>query len=147
MRIWTIHPSYLDAKGLVAVWREALLAQKVLRGLTTGYRHHPQLVRFRAQPDPLAAIATYLAGVAEEAHTRGYRFDTSKIGERRTATDRVIEETDGQLRYEWQHLLAKLQHRDPPRHRRWKDFPLPRPHPLFTIVAGEVQDWERRQGG
>jgi hypothetical protein len=27
MRIWTVHPRYLDPKGLVAAWREALLAQ------------------------------------------------------------------------------------------------------------------------
>lgn len=32
MRLWTLHPKYLDTKGLVALWREALLAQKVLQG-------------------------------------------------------------------------------------------------------------------
>ncbi|HKX52383.1 MAG TPA: pyrimidine dimer DNA glycosylase/endonuclease V [Nitrosospira sp.] len=37
MRLWTLHPRYLDTKGLVAAWREALLAQKVLSGLTSGY--------------------------------------------------------------------------------------------------------------
>lgn len=37
MRIWSLHPSYLDAKGLVALWRETLLAQKVLLGATVGY--------------------------------------------------------------------------------------------------------------
>jgi len=31
MRLWTIHPKYLDRQGLLALWREALLAQKVLR--------------------------------------------------------------------------------------------------------------------
>jgi hypothetical protein len=36
MRLWTLHPKYLDARGLVALWREALLAQKVLRGATRG---------------------------------------------------------------------------------------------------------------
>ena len=52
MRLWTLHPRYLDARGLVALWREALLAQKVLRGKTRGYRAHPQLQRFREQADP-----------------------------------------------------------------------------------------------
>ncbi|MDI3502728.1 MAG: hypothetical protein PWR13_285 [Archaeoglobi archaeon] len=28
MRLWSIHSKYLDAKGLVAVWREGLLAKK-----------------------------------------------------------------------------------------------------------------------
>lgn len=44
MRLWSLHPSLLDRAALIAGWREALLAQKVLRGQTTGYRHHPQLV-------------------------------------------------------------------------------------------------------
>ncbi len=34
MRLWTLHPKYLDPRGLVALWREALFAQAVLRGWT-----------------------------------------------------------------------------------------------------------------
>nr|WP_253280607.1 pyrimidine dimer DNA glycosylase/endonuclease V [Arcanobacterium phocae] len=49
MRLWSIRPSQLDRAALIAGWREGLLAQKVLAGLTKGYRHHPQLERFRAQ--------------------------------------------------------------------------------------------------
>ena len=79
MRLWTIHPRYLDAMGLVAAWREALLAQKVLAGETRGYRHHPQLARFQAERDPLAAIGAFLAGLAGEAKIRGYSFDATKI--------------------------------------------------------------------
>ena len=79
MRLWTLHPRCLDAKGLVALWREALLAQKVLLGGTRGYRNHPQLARFREQPDPVAAIGAYLLAAWEEATARGYRFDGSKI--------------------------------------------------------------------
>ena len=56
MRLWSIHPRSLDARGLVALWREGLLARKVLRGRTRGYRHHPQLQRFRDLRDPVAAI-------------------------------------------------------------------------------------------
>ena len=66
MRLWTLHPKYLDAKGLVALWREALLAQKVLRGATKGYRHHPQLLRFSNSKNPPAALAAYLKAVHEE---------------------------------------------------------------------------------
>jgi hypothetical protein len=32
MRLWTLHPQYLDPRGLVALWRVALLAQQVLLG-------------------------------------------------------------------------------------------------------------------
>jgi hypothetical protein len=80
MRLWTIHPKHLDAKGLVVLWREALLAQKVLQGRTRGYRHHPQLFRFQALRNPAAALASYLAVVHEESVRRGYHFDRKKSG-------------------------------------------------------------------
>jgi len=59
VRIWSLHPCLLDRRALVACWRETLLAQKVLRGLTRGYTNHPQLIRFRAHPQPLEAGAAY----------------------------------------------------------------------------------------
>ena len=141
MRLWTVHPRYLDSKGLVAAWREALLAQKVLAGATTGYRHHPQLARFRAQTDPLAAIATFLADIADEAHRRGYRFDATKISRRRFAGQ--IPETSGQLLYEWRHLKTKLRARAPQMSRQFRSITLPEAHPLFKIVPGELRDWEK----
>ena len=142
MRLWTIHPSYLDAKGLVAAWREALLAQKVLAGGTKGYRHHPQLARFQAQADPLAAIATFLAGLAAEAQERGYHFDAGKISRQRFKGR--IAETDGQLLYEWEHLRAKLRVRAPQVELRFREVAVPEPHPLFRIVPGAVQEWEKK---
>ena len=145
MRIWTVHPQYLDRQGLTAVWREALLAQAVLLGQTHGYRHHPQLVRFRKQRDPVAAIATYLAAVQNEATQRGYQFDARKINPRRTRIR--IAETRGQLLYEWQHLKAKLQKRSPAAFATCAKIKTPRPHPLFRIAAGPVQDWEKQSPG
>ncbi len=141
MRIWTVHPKYLDPRGLAALWREALLAQKVLRGETRGYKAHPQLIRFRAQPEPAASIAGYLRGVFEEAMARGYRFDRTRIGG--SFTDRKIVETEGQLLYEWKHLKSKLRARNPDWLSRIAQFTSPEPHPLFTIVPGAVQEWER----
>lgn len=142
MRLWTLHPRYLDPKGLVAAWREALLAQKVLAGATRGYRHHPQLVRFQAQEDPLGAIAGFLADVAAEARRRGYNFDEDKILRRRHKGK--IPETNGQLLYEWCHLKAKLRVRAPQLASKYRNLALPEPHPLFRIVPGDVRDWERR---
>jgi hypothetical protein len=141
MRLWTVHPKHLDARGLVALWREALLAQAVLRGQTRGYRHHPQLVRFRAAPDPLAAITAYLHAVADETAARGYRFDRRRI--HAPATALTMEETQGQLDHEWAHLLRKLQVRDPPRHRALRALDTAEPHPCFRIVPGRVRDWEK----
>jgi Pyrimidine dimer DNA glycosylase len=132
MRLWTVHPRYLDAKGLVAAWREALLAQKVLAGATRGYRHHPQLLRFQTQSNPLAVVGAFLAGLAEEAKVRGYRFDSTKI------------QTRGQLLYEWGHLKAKLRTRAPQIARQWRSVKSPEPYPLFRIVPGEVRSWEKR---
>ena len=141
MRLWTLHPRYLDSKGLVAAWREALLAQKVLAGATKGYRHHPQLIRFQAQPTPLTAIATFLAALAAEARRRGYNFDSRKILRRKSR--RKIPETKGQLWFEWQHLNAKLRVRAPSLAREHRGVARPAPHPLFRIVAGRVRAWEK----
>jgi hypothetical protein len=111
MRLWSVHPKYLDTRGLVALWREGLLAQAVLRGRTNGYRHHPQLQRFRAQPSPLGAIADYLRSVHAEAVKRGYAFAARKISPARASC--VIAVTRGQLMHEWSHLMAKVAIRDP----------------------------------
>ncbi len=142
MRIWTLHPRYLDSQGLVALWRESLLARAVLRGKTQGYRHHPQLQRFQQQPAPRSAINSYLAGILSEAQLRGYSFDGSKVGPIRRRAK--IVSTRGQLQYEWQHLLRKLRARSPAQYRRLCEISSPLPHPLFRIVAGPVADWERR---
>jgi hypothetical protein len=141
MRLWTLHPQYLDVRGLVALWRETLLAQEVLRGNTKGYKHHPQLTRFRACEDPLAAIASYLHIVFSEAQARGYSFDSTKIP--RLRLPKAIEATRGQLLFEWEHLQKKLSLRDPARHNECRAVKIPVPHPLFQIVAGDVEPWER----
>ena len=141
MRLWTLHPRYLDAKGLVALWREALLAQAVLRGRTRGYRHHPQLERFREHAAPCSAINAYLRAVHDESIRRGYRFDRAKVGPVRNRV--TIAATSGQLEYEWRHLLAKLRSRSLEDYRRWKGVDAPEAHPLFTIAAGARATWER----
>src|SRR3954451_816292 len=141
MRLWSFHPRYLDAKGLVALWREGLLAQAVLAGLTRGYRNHPQLDRFREHRDPAAAIAVYLGYVADEANKRGYNFDRSKL--RLKSTSLRLTVSDGQVGLEWQHLLAKLHERDSARHDRLRLIDVPDPHPFFVVVSGPVAAWER----
>lgn len=143
MRLWTVHPQYLDSQGLVAAWREALLAQKVLGGLTKGYRRHPQLIRFQEQVNPRAAIASFLIGLADEAARRGYQFDKSKISSEPFSG--VIFETMGQLLYEWNHLRAKLETRSPDVAIRIRTVESPEPHPLFQIIDGAVRDWEKQR--
>ena len=141
MRLWTIHPKYLDPPGLVALWREALLARAVLRGQTRGYRNHPQLERFRAHASPRYAINAYLMAIHSEANARGYAFDKRKIGPLRTVEP--ILSTTGQISYEWQHLLGKLSVRSPVLRQRLRTVRVPLCHPLFTPVPGSIEPWER----
>jgi pyrimidine dimer DNA glycosylase len=141
VRLWTLHPKYLDARGLVALWREALLAKRVLQGRTRGYRQHPQLDRFRSHPNPIAAIDFYLSAVYDEAQRRGYSFDSTKIAAR--DRPRRLAETSGQLLHEWQHLLSKLRRRAPNQHRELERIVLPDAHPFFRLVAGGIRKWER----
>jgi len=141
MRLWTLHPRYLDPQGLVALWREGLLARAVLRDETRGYKQHPQLERFRSHPAPRLAIDAYLAAVHAEATARGYSFDRTKIGPVRLVEP--IAATSGQVDYEWQHLLRKLAVRNPALFERWRDLDAPECHPLFRAHPGPVATWER----
>ena len=140
MRLWTLHPKYLDARGLVALWREGLLARAVLGGATKGYRHHPQLERFRAHSTPLAAtcerwpLRQRCAGI--------HSIDARLVG---AGAVSYSAQPEGQLAYEWKHLLRKLRTRDPGLYARWRRNLRPAPHPLFEIVAGGVEAWERRR--
>lgn len=140
MRIWSLHPKYLDAKGLVALWRETLLAKNVLEGKTKGYKNHPQLERFKKTEDPVRYINQYLASVYEEAVERGYNFDRSKF--KASGISSQINVTSGQMRYEFDHLLRKLKVRD---ENKYFDLLLVEnisPHPLFRVTNGDVESWE-----
>lgn len=141
MRLWTVHPKYLDSVGLVALWREVLLARAVLGGETVGYRHHPQLTRFRAHPQPIGALNRYLDAVYAGAVRRGYAFDPRKLG--RAGSRQLISERPGQLAFEWARLLKKLRARRPLRFQELIGMHRPAAHPLFRIVPGPVRPWER----
>lgn len=142
MRLWSLHPKYLDPQGLVALWREALLAQAVLRGETRGYRSHPQLERFKNHATPLAAISLYLEAIYAEAVARGYAFDKSKIQLAEEPASLVV--TSGQLDYEWSHLLGKLKVRNFVIYQKWRETITPEPHPMLEVRAGAIESWERR---
>ena len=140
MRLWSIHPCYLDSKGLVALWREGLLAQKVLRGETKGYKKHPQLLRFKETQNSFGAIADYLRCVADEADTRKYRFDRNKIISDKSGIK--IKVSTGQLKYEFAHLLKKLKKRSPEQYMKLKDLEKIEAHPTFKEIPGDVESWE-----
>lgn len=140
MRIWSLHPQYLDAKGLVALWRETLLAKNVLLGLTKGYKNHPQLKRFKETADPIAAINQYLQEVYTEAIHRGYNFNKEKFDVPRVRS--IIKVTRGQVAYERQHLLKKLLVRDKVRYETFFQDCKTGLHPLFEMTEGDIEEWE-----
>ncbi|RPI79207.1 MAG: hypothetical protein EHM45_03825 [Desulfobacteraceae bacterium] len=141
MRLWSIHPQYLDTKGLLAVWREGLLAKKVLQGRTKGYRRHPQLIRFRRVPGSSAAINCYLKAIQAEAAVRGYRFDKRKIGP--GPFHKTIPVTRGQIHFEVRHLLDKLKTRDMRKYKYLKNTVKIKLHPLFRTIGGGIESWEK----
>ncbi|MDH5447247.1 MAG: pyrimidine dimer DNA glycosylase/endonuclease V [Gammaproteobacteria bacterium] len=141
MRLWSLHPRYLDVKGLLALWREALLAQNVLLDKTSAYKNHPQLERFKSTSNSVGTIATYLRSVAEEADCRGYHFDKSKIVRKYYRSQIVV--SSGQLAFEVQHLLSKLRQRDITRYNVLRESKSVNLHPLFKKSKGPVADWER----
>ena len=173
MRIWSLHPCLLDRRALVACWRETLLAQKVLRGLTRGYTNHPQLIRFRAHPQPLEAVAAYLSRLADEADARGYSFNRELIGAGKDSTNENSagkNGTDkncadkaenpyasvvripvplGQLEYELAFLRHKVTGRDPEWEHQLRERLAARDglaacaHPLFEVVPGAIEPWEK----
>jgi hypothetical protein len=140
MRIWSLHPKYLDTKGLVAVWRETLLAKHVLEGNTKGYLNHPQLTRFKKSEQPLNAIHFYLSTIYEEALRRQYNFDRSKFNY--IAEPLHLTVTKGQLDFELNHLLIKLETRDIQRCAEIKKSKAIITHPLFIVTEGEIEEWE-----
>jgi hypothetical protein len=140
MRLWSIHPKYLDAKGLVALWREALLAKKVLEGKTKGYKHHPQLQRFKETENPVNSINRYLSEVYYDAAKRNYNFDRRKINW--NFSKKSLKVTDGQLEYEVKHLLIKLKKRDMRKFKELRNIIKFSPHPMFRVTKGDIEGWE-----
>lgn len=141
MRLWTIHPKYLDVKGLCGLWREGIMARNALLGIKKGYQNHPQLERFRKQDDPILFIDTYLLNVYKESKIRNFNFNREKFGS--NFTDSKIEVTEGQINYEFKHIKRKLKVRDINRYNKLKKIKFPDVNPIFKVVKGDIEPWER----
>ena len=140
MRLWSLHPKYLDSKGLVALWREGLLARAVLKGETEGYKNHPQLIRFKNLNHPVSFIDSYLLNVYEESLLRSYKFNRNKIGH--DFTESKINVTNGQIKFECKHLRSKLKVRDQIKYNELLKINLPDTNPIFRVVEGDIEPWE-----
>lgn len=142
MRLWSLHPKYLDARGLVALWLEALLVKAVLRNETKSYRNHPQLERFRTSSTPLLVINSFLAGVFADSAARGYSFNRDKVEPVRTALRLPV--ATGQIAYQWSHLLSKLSKRSPEISASVSSTVKVECHPPFTARSAQIATWERQ---
>ena len=143
MRLWTINFKYLDVKGLVALWREALLAKNVLEGLTKGYKNHPQLIRFYTHENSIDAINTYLLEVYKEACARGYKFDVAKVGKFDAENLSKIAVTRGQIEYEFSFLQEKLKQRDLKKYKENLNVKNIEISTIFTEIDGDIEPWEK----
>ena len=143
MRLWTINFKYLDAKGLVALWREALLAKNVLEGLTKGYKNHPQLIRFYTHQNSIDAINAYLLEVYKEACARGYKFDVAKVGKFDAENLSKIAVTRGQIEYEFSFLQEKLKQRDLKKYKENLNVKNIEISTIFTKIDGDIEPWEK----
>jgi hypothetical protein len=144
MRLWSIHPKYLDKKGLVGLWRESLLAKKVLEGKTKGYKNHPQLIRFKESENKLLYLNHYLYEVYKEGKKRNYKFNFEKIN--KSLLEKRIKKipiTNCQLKYEFNHLKNKLIRRDKKHHNKINLTKSIKSSNIFTIKKGKICHWEK----
>lgn len=142
MRIWSIHPKYLDRKGFGGLWLESIVAKNALEGKTVGYRNHPQLNRFKACSNSVNAINCYLKYVYHESLERKYNFDRNRVDW--GCIDTIIPVNKGQVEYEMNHLLSKLKRRDKELYDRYKNIHIDdiELHPVFIMVNGDIEKWE-----
>ncbi len=143
MRLWSLHPKYLDTKGLVAAWREGLLAQKVLEGKTRGYRNHSQLIRFKNTKRPVAAIGVFLREIAREGDRRGYTFNWSKIRTGPGGRPLRIAVSAQQAKYEFELLKSKLRKRDRNKLKELERERRIQLNRVFSRKKGGIEEWER----
>ena len=150
MRLWSIHPKYLDSKRLTAQWREALLCRKVLEGKTKGYKSHPQFLRAKNHSQPFYFINYFLYTIWQEATNRGYNYDKSKLimelSEKYQCPFESIEVTTGQLEYEYHHMQLKAGEFSSQyviNEEAFMNEGFIEPNPCFVSIPGDIQSFEK----
>ena len=149
MRIWSIHPMYLDSKRLTAQWREALLCRAVLEGNTKGYKKHPQFLRVKNFHQPHYFINMFLYEIWNESKNRGYSFDKDKLMSdlslKYGCLLDLMEVTEGQLEYEFKHLQNKLGEFNSKyiENNQMINEDGILPNPCFMSIQGDIMDFEK----
>lgn len=131
MSLWSVHPRYLDNKGLISAWNRGLQLQKQLSTEPARNTGNSQLIMFSRQEKPLHAIGSYLSFIASEGCRRGYKFTHEKILYP-NFDEELLPIDSEQLRSENQMLQNRLKTRDKNRYQQLSSQSWPETHPLFN---------------
>jgi hypothetical protein len=77
----------------------------------------------------------------ENSVKRGFNFNKNKINPDFVPTRLPV--TDKQIKFELKHLLSKLETRDPEQFQKLSRKRKITVHPLFRIIDGEIEPWEK----
>lgn len=144
MRIWSLHPKYLDKKELIDSWNDGLRTIGILTRNHQGSIFRPELSRFRSQSEPIIAVEKYLLSIANEAKRRGYMVDIRKLPSIPVVVSHKIPVSSGQIEYEWRQLMHVLAGRSPGFLRRIEYSPSHDINPIFYKRPGhDIETWEK----
>jgi len=80
MKIYLMHPSYLDSKRLVETWRSSVLIKNVLIGKGgKNLFYNKYVCLFSRSHYPINFIIRYMIDVKAEADKRDFKFDSGLI--------------------------------------------------------------------
>lgn len=89
----------------------------------------------------MRSINQYLTSVYKNSLERGYHFNKNKVNPNFIPTKLTV--TDKQIKFEMEHLLTKMETRDPERFHKLSRKVKIDAHPLFRIIDGEIEPWEK----
>jgi hypothetical protein len=141
MRLWSFHPKYLDNVGLSRAINEGVSGYKALTGKQKMWKNHPQLTRFKDYGE--TQLKLYIEHLLIHFYNR--KCISIKLSPQpfNVFVKDVIEVTTGQLIYEWNHYLNKLEKRNNDLYQELMHITCPEPHPLLEVVEGDIESWEK----
>jgi hypothetical protein len=141
MRIWSIHPKYLDSKELLNLWNETIQAKNEFLTKFSGHFSNKQLERFLDLKNPLEAINSYMSSIYREAVKRDFSVDDSFMDW--DFDDSIqIPVTAGQISHEISKLKSRLRERDEKKLQKLNGRTFLELHPIFYSVPGTIEEWE-----
>lgn len=154
MRLWTIHPKYLDGKRLTSQWKEGIQMMHIWKEIgenpepakRLGYVSHPQVRRLSnllvADSGLISLLLhQHLTAVHEESVQRSYSFNKKLIDDLAPDCKNApkVYVTMGQVAYEFALMATK--------NNEWSQKVAIDPYmlcnPIFQVVSGSIESWEK----